>query len=466
MPETARTSLVLNDVHARLNATRVHCVVSPRTVEDIRVAVGRARRGGRPVSICGGRHAMGGQQFVEDGVQLDLNRFNRVVDFQPDRALVTVQAGIQWPELLGALLRRQAGATAPLTFRQKPTGADRLSIGGALAANVHGRGLRFKPFVEDVESFTLLTADGEIHRCSRTENAGLFARVIGGYGLFGVVGEVTLRLVPRHKLRRIVAITTLADAVAAGPVTEDFEYGDFQFAIDPSSPDFLSRGVLAGYRPVADDVDVTANGVHIGASQWERLLALAHTDKSRAFAEYARHYRSTDGQVYWSDAHQLGVYVDGYHDRLGRSASEMITEVFVPPEALLDFMAACREDFRRHEVALIYGTIRLIRGDGETFLPWAPGDRACVVFNLHVTHDAAGIATARRHFRLIIDRALERGGSFYLTYHRWATGDQLLAGHPRFPDFLRAKLTVDPQETFQSEWYRHWRDRVSARPNS
>jgi hypothetical protein len=44
------------------------------------------------------------------------------------------------------------------------------------------------------------------------------------------------------------------------------------------------------------------------------------------------------------------------------------------------------------DVDVVYGTVRLIRRDVETFLPWARDDYACVVFNLHTTHDATGIA--------------------------------------------------------------------------
>ncbi len=134
----------------------------------------------------------------------------------------------------------------------------------------------------------------------------------------------------------------------------------------------------------------------------------------------------------------------------------------LPRATLTDFMAACRDDFRTHHVELIYGTIRAIRGDDETFLPWAHGDRACVVFNLHVRHHPAGIAKAGEDFRRIIDRALERGGSFYLTYHCWATAEQIVAAHPRFLDFLHAKLADDPGERVQSQWYRRCRSLFSA----
>jgi len=72
--------------------------------------------------------------------------------------------------------------------------------GGALAANVHGRGLTLRPIIGDVESFTLMDADGRLTTCSRTENGELFRLAIGGYGLFGIVTRVRLRLMPRTKL--------------------------------------------------------------------------------------------------------------------------------------------------------------------------------------------------------------------------------------------------------------------------
>jgi FAD/FMN-containing dehydrogenase len=189
-------------------------------------------------------------------------------------------------------------------------------------------------------------------------------------------------------------------------------------------------------------------------------LLLAHTDKSRAFAEYARYYMSTDGQIYWSDTHQLAEYMDGYHAELDRhlpgpQGTEMISELYVPRQDLPAFMTAVRADARKHHPSLIYGTSRLIERDEETVLAWARQPWACVVFNLHVEHSADGLAQAAAHFRRLIDRALELGGSYYLTYHRWATRDQVEAAHPRFREFLAAKRQHDPDDMFQSDWYRH-----------
>ena len=60
--------------------------------------------------------------------------------------------------------RFQAGSSRSWGIIQKQTGADRLCLGGALAANAHGRGLRYAPLVADVEAFTLVDAEGELRR--------------------------------------------------------------------------------------------------------------------------------------------------------------------------------------------------------------------------------------------------------------------------------------------------------------
>ena len=107
---------------------------------------------------------------------------------------------------------------------------------------------------------------------------------------------------------------------------------------------------------------------------------------------------------------------------------------------------------------LIYGTVRLIERDDESVMAWAREPWACTIFNLHVDHTSSAIARSGEHFRRLIDMAVRRGGSYYLTYHRHATRQQVLACHPRLPELLRAKRTLDPDERLVSDWYRHYRD--------
>ena len=462
-----RPGVWVNDVHAQLSRTRVHEVVSPRSTEDVATAIAKAAQAGRAVSICGGRHAMGAQPFGTDTTLIDIRSLDKMGRLDAEAGLVEVEAGIQWPALIDSLNTGQRDAKRPWSIAQKQTGADRLTIAGALAANIHGRGLTMAPFVGDVESFRLVDAAGRVQTCSRRENRELFGLAIGGYGLFGVITMVTLRLAPRRKLERVVELATTDELVprVEARIREGYLYGDLQFAIDPASDDFLRKGVFSCYRPVADDTPLSESQKELSGEDWARLLHLAHRDRSRAFQEYADYYRSTSGQVYWSDLHQLSYYRDDYHAALdadlGLRGSEMITEVYVPRPKLEDFFAEMRKVFRGNGVGIVYGTIRFIEPDEETFLPWARERYACMVVNLHVPPGEEAQKPVADAFRALIDLALARGGNYYLTYHRHARRDQVLAAYPGLPDFLRAKRRHDPDERFQSDWYRHYREMLA-----
>jgi FAD/FMN-containing dehydrogenase len=456
----------VNDIHSQLNRTRVLRVEQPSTAEAVADVVRRAARDGRAVSIAGGRHAMGGQQFGTDTALLDIGGLTTLGELDGERGEIEVGAGVLWPSLVTALLERQQGAARQWGIVQKQTGADRLTIGGALAANAHGRGLTYAPIVQDVAAFTLVDAQGEIRRCSRTENPELFRLAIGGYGLFGVITSVRLRLAPRRRIERVVEVTDVAGVADRfrSRIADGYLFGDFQYSTDVGSETLLRRGVFACYRPVGDDVPMPETQAELSRENWLDLLQAAHLDRAAAFQQYAAYYQSTSGQLYWSDTHQLSEYIDDYHrilgERLGAFAqgTEMISELYVPREALAAFLEAVRQDFVEHQVNLIYGTIRLIERDEETMLAWARESWACVIFNLHTAHDQQALDRTASHFRRLIDRARAHGGSYFLTYHRWATREQVLACYPQLPEFLVLKRKHDPQERFQSDWYRHYRE--------
>lgn len=462
---SAQTGILVNDVQSQLNAIRVANIVSADSIEGIRTIVVKAKRDGNAISIAGGRHAMGGQQFGTGTVLVDTRSFNRVVRFDQQKGIVEVEAGIQWPALIEHLLTAQKGREHQWGIVQKQTGANRFCIGGSLSANVHGRGLRLKPIIADVESFVLVDGDGNLKPCSRQENAELFRLVIGGYGLFGIIGAVTLRLTRRRKLERVVELIDVEGLPGAFErrIAEGFLYGDFQYATDMNSKDFLSTGVFSCYRPVDPDIPIPEGQRELSIDEWKELIDLAHTAKGKAFRRYADHYLATSGQMYWSDTQQLSAYFDDYHQALdrkhnpGTQATEIITEIYVPRTALSSFMDEVRNDFRTNNVNLIYGTIRLIERDDESFLAWAKQPYACVIFNLHTVHTPTDIAHSAAACRRLIDMAIRRGGSYYLTYHKFATRDQVLACYPQLPDYLRLKRRYDPEERFQSEWYRHYK---------
>jgi len=152
---------------------------------------------------------MGGQQFCQDGVVMDCRRLNQIIHFNPDAGIIEVEAGMEWPELVEYL------QPTAWSIVQKQTGADHLTLGGAVAANIHGRGLSMRPLVQDIESLTIVDALGEIVVCSRTTNPSYFTHVVGGYGMFGIVYSVRLRLARRQNLRRVVRQVHAHDLISS-----------------------------------------------------------------------------------------------------------------------------------------------------------------------------------------------------------------------------------------------------------
>ena len=463
-------AMILNDAQAALNPTRVSRVERPDGPDEVSRLIQSAADEETAISISGARHSMGGQQFGTDTVHLDMRGMDGVLDLDAERGIVDVQAGASWTTLIDALLERQTGRSHQWGIRQKQTGADVLTIGGAVASNVHGRGLTQAPIVADIESLTLIDAQGTARVVSRQTEPVLFGRVIGGYGLFGVVTSVRLRLAPRVILRRhvtLVDIDELSEAfderIAAG-----YTFGDCQYSVDERSGDFMRQGILSCYRPEDDVTTVPEGQLALSLDDWKRLLYLTHVNRAEAGRAYLAHYTATSGQLYWSDLHQRSEYIGGYHGALDRvlgatkPGSEIITEIYVPRPALAAFMRAAAELLRPAAPPLVYGTIRRVERDVETVLAWAREPWACIIFNLHTTHDADGQREAAAAFRALIDLAIEHGGSYYLTYHRFARRDQLEACHPRLGEFLATKLEQDPDERFQSDWYRHLRAMFTA----
>jgi FAD/FMN-containing dehydrogenase len=324
------------------------------------------------------------------------------------------------------------------------------------------------PLIYNIESFTLINADGKLIRCSRDENNELFRVAIGGYGLLGLISSITLRLVPRQKLRRVVEI------IGAGDLTKRFEeriaqkflYGDFQFSVDEKSSDFLQRGVFSCYQPI-DKHEPIAAEKKLRDDDWLDLLRLAYTDREKAFKRYSDYYLSTNGQTYWSDTSQLSAYLPNYAQKIreqigGEESSFIITEIYVPRAQLPDFLAQAAELLRSNRTIVIYGTVRLIEKDDESFLAWAKESYACIIFNLLTFHTPDGVEASTRSFHGLIDLAIARGGSYYLTYHRFAKPEQVMACYPQFKQFLNLKRKYDPTERFQSDWYHYYRKLLAS----
>jgi FAD/FMN-containing dehydrogenase len=120
-------------------------------------------------------------------------------------------------------------------------------------------------------------------------------------------------------------------------------------------------------------------------------------------------------------------------------------------------MNRAREILHETKTEVIYGTLRLIQPDATSFLKWARERFICTIFNLRTPHTESGIARTRETFRLLSQASVSLGGSFFLTYHRYADSAVMERAYPNIRAFFAAKKRFDPQERFQSNWYRHYR---------
>jgi len=68
-----------------------------------------------------------------------------------------------------------------------------------------------------------------------------------------------------------------------------------------------------------------------------------------------------------------------------------------------------------------------------------------------------GESAALQRVPALIDLGIKYGGSYYPTYHKYATRKQVETCYPQFAEFLKLKRKHDPAEVFQSDWYRHYR---------
>jgi L-gulono-1,4-lactone dehydrogenase len=170
-------------------------VETPRSELEVVEAVRRAKRAGQTVKVVGAGHSFTGIACT-DGRMLRLGQLDRVVAIDADAHTVTVEGGIPLWQLNEELATRDL-ALANLGD------IDRQSISGAIATATHGGGRRFGGLATFVAALELVTADGELLRCSPDEEPEVFACARVGLGALGVVTKVTLRCEPAFRLHSI-----------------------------------------------------------------------------------------------------------------------------------------------------------------------------------------------------------------------------------------------------------------------
>jgi decaprenylphospho-beta-D-ribofuranose 2-oxidase len=162
-------------------------------VDSVADAVSALRNSGTPRGVVarGLGRSYGDAAQNAGGTTLDLTKMNRIlsVDAAGEPPTVTVQAGVSLDVLMRALL--PFGLWVPVL-----PGTRQVTIGGAIAADVHGKNHHTEgSFGNHVVSLDLLTADGEVRTLAPSgDTERLFWATIGGMGLTGAVLTATIAL--------------------------------------------------------------------------------------------------------------------------------------------------------------------------------------------------------------------------------------------------------------------------------
>jgi len=163
-------------------------VARPKTVDQCREALDYCRRHGLSVCVRGAGRGYGDVALNDGQAVLDMRDMNRILDFDEEKAQVTVEAGTRLIDIYRAAHHRL------LVLPSSPT-ESHSSVAGAICANVNGKdGWHHGSFAHQIVRLTLMLADGETLTIDRSHE--LFNAVVGGIGLLGVILDATLQLKP------------------------------------------------------------------------------------------------------------------------------------------------------------------------------------------------------------------------------------------------------------------------------
>ena len=199
-----------------------------------------------------------GDAALNDGGGVLLQtRLDRFLSFDPASGILECEGGASLADVLDFFLPRGF-------FPSVTPGTKYVTIGGAIAADVHGKNHHHDGSIaEFVESFQLLIASGDMLTCSRQENTEAFWATMGGMGLTGVILSARLRM------RRVESAYITVDYQRAANLDEAlslFAQGDGQYQYSVAWIDCLAKGPAMGRS-------VLMRGNHTPAAQLSARLA-------------------------------------------------------------------------------------------------------------------------------------------------------------------------------------------------
>ena len=493
---------LVNDVSrmSDFRGTMIDRIFFPRDEGDIVDVLEEALRLGRRVAVRGTKHSMGGHSIAPGGFLLDM-KCMKEMSYDSAADTVTTGPGALWSDLIVFLNKR---CKAPRTMQSYCT----FSVGGTLAVNAHGITTDFC-FAESVVSFRLAhvvpAADGRGHRVKITTchpGDELFRLALGGYGLFGVITEATLRVVDNMQLEldtldvkvdggEFVAYYEEARRCSEKPSTEaGKDEGEDSCSAEAVARQKvavkiarlnildLNRVQLFVYRRAYSCNTISGTlGLHAHVMPMKtRLLYkwLMPAMKEVRFAiegltgqaiDMADETGVTRNELLFESAVPLAKL---YEPMFVSDDSFVLQEYFVPAARFGEWIERARPIYReltdahgesaRQRLMLLNTTIRFVEHDTFTFLSYAgaPGGSYAFVLYYRIPRTAAADEALGRVHNTFAEMTVDLGGTFYLPYRKCYSQELLARAYPQIHEFAAKKQAHDQLGMFSNCWFDHY----------
>lgn len=408
-----------------------------------------ARTNHLKVSIAGARHSMGGHVIYPDGIVIDMLPFNHM-ELDGTNLVLHIQAGARWGEVIPFLNKH--GLSVEVMQSN-----DDFSIGGSLSVNCHGWQFNRPPIDCTVLSFRLMLADGTIVKCSRTQNQELFSLVLGGYGLFGIILDADLRVVPneRYEIERLSVASAEYVKTLAEKTSDTTNVAMVYGRLRVTKENFLQESIINVFHRLPTTIPLTTPLDQSQSKGFSRAIFRGGVgnDYGKELRWNAEKYFSSalSGDIFDRNT-ILYVPSDWFSDH-STNSTDILVECFVTAEQFEPFLAEMRKIIPENQADLLNVTVRDINRDDDSFLRYADKNMISLVMLFNQPCNAAGEKQMSKLTQDLVAATLRHDGRYYLPYRLHATPDQFNAAYPQAKSFFELKQKYDPDELFQNEFY-------------
>lgn len=438
---------------SQLNLTKIDTIIQvPNNKNEIEIQLKNvlkyAKENNLKISIAGAKHSMGGHTIYPNGIVLNMLTYKQM-KLDTANNILTIGSGALWEDALKYLDKYGKSIAIMQAFSS-------FSIGGSISVNGHGWQKDVPPISASVVSFTLMKENGEIINCSRQENQELFKLVIGGYGLFGIVLDVKLKVVENEALQYKYIRLSPENYVKYYKkyISENPNINLVFGRLRISDKHFLEEATLNFFEKVEVTIPVLQNEK---STEAQRLVFRGSVN-----SEYGKRLRwdletgmnkVSKNEIY-SRNELLNDHVSLIENK-DTSSSDLLQEYFIPERNFNQFITDMKPVLKNSKIDLLNITIRGVHQDNESYLSYARENVFGFVLLYNQKKTDKQEVEMKNLTNKLLEVALKNEGTFYLPYRLHIDKEKMRKSYPNADKFFQLKLKYDPTELFNNKFYEH-----------